>query len=108
MSEIQQLLKPLVGFRKVSNDVGYVWAPGEAIAFRKDGDELLFAATPELPETVIPGDVPKEPLAWIPVGDFAANPLCLHYAEDFVEDDDEELPTIPVAQAPVGPRRRGK
>lgn len=102
--------RQIPGFRKVGDN----WVPGEMLAMRKGGDEILFAPTPELPEAVVPNDVPKEPMAWIPVGEFSANPFCLAYGEDFAEDD--ELPQVPQRRGPMstetggggGPKRRGK
>lgn len=108
--EISFTVRQIVGFRKTESG----WVPGELVAFRKGGDEILFAPTPELPEEVVPNDVPKEPMVWIPVGEFSANPFCLAYAIDFA--DDEDLPTLPQKRGPMSseplqghsPRRRGK
>lgn len=117
MGDINWCLRPLVGFRKVatvtelSPDTGEkkeIWIPGEILALRKDGDEVLFAPTPELPENVNPLEVPKTPAAWAPIGEISVNPVCLSHPEDFLEEEqEEELPTIPQRQGPVV-RRRGK
>ncbi len=117
--EIQWVVhRQVVGFRRAPaggvSELDRAWVPGEMLATRNNGDEILFAPTPPMPEELIPADVPKEPAAWIPLSDFAINPFCLAYAEDFGDDELDEHPTRPTARGPMpmagpsSPKRRGK
>lgn len=113
--EIQWVVhRQIVGFRRVvSTGEADVYVPGEMLATRDGGNEILFAPTPALPEEIIPGDVPKEPAVWIPISEFSINPFCLAYAEDFGDDELDEHPARPSARGPMplppsGPKRRGK
>jgi hypothetical protein len=116
--EIQWVVhRQVVGFKRVKvGEAGAeveAWDPGEMLATRNNGDEILFAPTPVLPDEVIPHDVPKEPAVWIPLSDFSINPFCLAYAEDFGDDELDEHPARPTAKGPMpmapgGAKRRGK
>ena len=90
---------------------------GAILAFRKGGDEVLFAAAgvpgakaegapeDELPER----EDRKVPLAWIPVGEFSANQIAVATEEDFDEEELVEVPHAghgPLPQRTVGIRRR--
>jgi len=77
---------------------------GVALAMRHDGDEVLFAAIPEDPET-------KVPAAWIPITSFVVNPVTLATEEDFFEEEEEPLPDgiepQPEERHPMESRRPG-
>ena len=87
---------------------------GAILAFRKGGDEVLFAAAgvpgakaegapeDELPER----EDRKIPLAWIPVGEFSANQVAVATEEDFVEEEIVEVPHTGASPIPTRTIRR--
>lgn len=117
---IQWVVRNLIGWRRTKKDDRESWTPGEVLATRSNGTELLFAYTPPMPEQkeghedepVELDKLPKKPLEWIPVGDFAVNPAALVYEEDLIEE--EPATEVPRADGPFGRggqppvRRRGE
>jgi hypothetical protein len=115
---IQWVVRNLIGWKRTKKDEKESWTPGEVLATRANGAELLFAYTPPMPEPkeghedepVELDKLPKKPLEWIPVGDFAVSPAALVYEDDLVEAEEIEIPRpsgpFGGTQPPV--RRRGE
>jgi hypothetical protein len=64
-SQITMLISPLPGLRLLGGDAEP--EQGSVIAFRKNGDEALFASWND-------EEGQEKGLAWIPVGEFSVNP----------------------------------
>jgi hypothetical protein len=94
---IQVLLQPLPGQRLVE---GAEPEDGSILAYRKDGDEGLFASW----------DVDhSKPMVWIPVGEFSPDPEAIRPPEidETAQEQPEEPTETPVEHGPFG-RGRGR
>ena len=80
MDDIKLLMTPLPGVRLFPGEEAKEPEPGSIIAFRKGGDECLYAS----------GGEEERGLAWIPVGEFSVDPEAVTPPE-FV-DDPSHLP----------------
>jgi len=94
-SGIQVLMTPLPGRRLID---GKDPEDGSILAYRKGGDEGLFASW---------NAEEDQPMAWIPVGEFSPDPEAIRPPE-IVEGEEEPTPAEdgttekPVVQGPFG------
>lgn len=104
---ITVLMQPLPGQR-----IGDGAEPedGSVLAYRKDGDECLFASWHIDEDEEKPG----RPMVWIPVGEFSPDPEAIRPPEivDGAESEPSDAPGIqerPSVEGPFGrPRSRSK
>lgn len=100
-SGIQVLMTPLPGQRLID---GAEPEDGSVLAYRKGGDEALFASWD--------AEVPK-PMTWIPVGEFSPDPEAIRPPEIVEEEPTQEATDgtgtqeRPVVEGPFG-RGRGR
>lgn len=104
-SSVQILLAPLPGQRVVEGEDP---EDGSVLAYRKDGDEALFASWYIDEDENKPG----KGMVWIPVGEFSPDPEAIKPAALMEEEpggEDQPASEQPSESGPFGrPRPRGR
>lgn len=102
MSEITWIPGGVIGFKKEYQKAGgdEELVAGAILAFRKGGDEALFARSDDDQDD--DGNYRNlKPLEWIEVDQFCASPVAIATEDDFVDDSPEPSPgPRPVADEP--------